>query len=67
MKKLLTITLVFVFALALVLAIGCSKKQPAVDNGAAMDQTTPPTEGGMTDSTGAMMSAPDTTAAMGGK
>ncbi len=62
MKKLLTITLVFVFALALVLAIGCSKKEPAVDNGAAMDQTMPSTP----DTTGAMMSAPDTTAAMGG-
>jgi hypothetical protein len=62
MKKLLTITLVFVFALALVLAIGCSKKQPAMDNsGGAMDQTTPST--GMGDST---MSAPDTTAASGG-
>jgi hypothetical protein len=31
-----------------------------------MDQTMPSTESGMTDTTGAMMSAPDTTAAMGG-
>jgi hypothetical protein len=66
MKKLLTIVLVFVFSLALVLAIGCSQKQPASDTGASMDQTTPPGGGEMTDSTGAMMSAPDTSMSSGG-
>jgi len=45
-KKLLTITLVFVFALALVLAIGCAKKeQPATEGGGTeqgMQQSTTP-------------------------
>jgi len=44
-KKLLTITLVFVFALALVLAIGCAKKeQPAMEGGGTqgMQQSTTP-------------------------
>ena len=51
MKKLLTITLVFVFALALVLAIGCAKKeQPATEGG---------TEQGMQQS-----STPDTSTTM---
>jgi len=68
MKKLLTVTLVFVFALALVLAIGCSQKEPAMDSGAGMDQATPSSESGMMmDTTGAMMSAPDTTAAGSGQ
>ena len=52
MKKLLTISLVFVFALALVLAIGCAKKeQPAMEGGG--------TEQGMEQST-----TPDTTSTM---
>jgi len=42
-KKLLTITLVFVFALALVLAIGCAKKEPAMEGGGTgMQQSTTP-------------------------
>lgn len=53
MKKLLTLTLVFVFALALVFALGCNKKQeePASSGTeSGMEQTTPPA-GGMADST----------------
>jgi hypothetical protein len=33
MKKFLTITLVFVFAVALVLAVGCAKKEQTLDRG----------------------------------
>ncbi|MGH7680904.1 MAG: hypothetical protein ACRENN_02850 [Candidatus Eiseniibacteriota bacterium] len=58
MKKLLTVTLVFVFALALVLAIGCAKKEQPASEGTGtqgMEQsTTPDTTAGaatMTDST----------------
>ncbi len=51
MKKLLTVTLVFVFALALVFALGCNKKEePASTEGSmdqSMEQSTPPA---MTDS-----------------
>ena len=50
MKKLLTVTLVFVFALALVFALGCNKKEePAPEGGMeqGMEQSTPPA---MTDS-----------------
>jgi len=50
MKKLLTVTLVFVFALALVFALGCNKKEePATEGGMdqGMEQSTPPA---MTDS-----------------
>ena len=58
MKKLLTVTLVFVFALALVFALGCNKKEEPATEGMdqGMEQSTPPA---MTDS----MAAPDT---MGG-
>jgi len=70
MKKLLTVTLVLVFACALVFALGCNKKkaeETGMEGGQQMEQTSPPA-GGMTDSTGAMMSHPDTTGgAMGGK
>jgi hypothetical protein len=59
MKKLLTVALVFVFALALVVALGCNKKEeaPATEGGATsgMETTTP-----MADSTATMA---DTTAA----
>jgi hypothetical protein len=63
MKKLLTLTLVFVFALALVFALGCAKKQEEQPAGteSGMEQTTPPA-GGMADSTAP--AAPDTS--MGG-
>jgi hypothetical protein len=63
MKKLLTLTLVFVFALALVFALGCNKKQeePASSTESGMEQTTPPA-GGMADSSG--MAMPDSS--MGG-
>jgi hypothetical protein len=58
MKKLLTVTLMFVFAMALVFALGCAKKeQTSTETGTGttgMEQTTPP----MTDTTG--MGAPDT-------
>ncbi len=45
MKKILTVTLVFVFALALVLAIGCAKKEtPATESQEqGMQSTTPDT------------------------
>jgi hypothetical protein len=44
MKKLLTVTLMFVFAMALVFALGCSKKteQTNSETGTGMEQTTPP-------------------------
>jgi hypothetical protein len=39
MKKFLTITLVFVFAVALVLAVGCAKKeQTSTEGTSTMDQ-----------------------------
>ena len=52
MKKLLTVTLMFVFAMALVFALGCSKKQETTtETGTTgMEQTTPP----MTDTMGMM-------------
>ncbi|HKQ19866.1 MAG TPA: hypothetical protein VJW75_08990 [Candidatus Eisenbacteria bacterium] len=53
MKKLLTVTLVFVFALALVFALGCNKKEePATEGG--MDQGMEQTPPAMTDSMAAM-------------
>jgi hypothetical protein len=64
MKKLLTVTLVLVFACALVFALGCNKKkaeETGMEGGQQMEQTSPPA----TDSTGAMMSQPDTTGGMG--
>lgn len=64
MKKLLTITLVFVFTLALVFALGCAKKEEPASTEGGMDQSmeqSTPAAG--TDTTGGMM-APDT--AMGG-
>jgi len=44
MKKLLTVTLVFVFALALVFALGCNKKEEPATEGMdqSMEQSTPP-------------------------
>jgi len=45
MKKLLTVTLVFVFALALVFALGCNKKEETATEGTmdqSMEQSTPP-------------------------
>ena len=69
MKKLLTVTLVLVFASALVFAFGCAKKEQAsMESGGeqSMEQSaTPPAQTGMTDSTGAMMTSPDTTKAAG--
>ncbi|HEX7078180.1 MAG TPA: hypothetical protein VF363_07155 [Candidatus Eisenbacteria bacterium] len=67
MKKLLTLTLVFVFALALVFALGCNKKQeePASSTESGMEQTTPPA-GGMADSTAAMPDTSHGTGAMTG-
>lgn len=64
MKKLLTITLVFVFALALVLAIGCAKKEEPAPADTGMEQTAPPTDAGMADTTGGAMMTDST--AMGG-
>lgn len=67
MKKLLTVTLVLVFAAALVLALGCTKKAeetPATEGTGTMEQTPPAMEGGMTDTTGQTMAAPES--AMGG-
>ena len=59
MKKLLTVTLMFVFALALVFALGCAKKeQTSTETGTGttgMEQTTPPMTDTMvvpTDTTG---------------
>lgn len=65
MKKLLTVTLVLVFAVALVLALGCTKKaeQTGTEGQGTMEQTPAP-EGGMTDTTGHQMAAPES--AMGG-
>ncbi len=60
MKKLLTVTLVFVFTLALVLAIGCAKKEQTTTEG--LDQQIEQTPPAMTDTT--MMT--DTTS-MGGQ
>ena len=66
MKKLLTVTLVLVFTCALVFALGCTKKaeQTGMEGEQPMDQSTPPATG-MTDTTGAAMTMPDTTKAMG--
>lgn len=67
MKKLLTVTLVLVFAVALVLALGCTKKaeQTGTEGQGTMEQTPAPgSEGGMTDTTGHQMAAPES--AMGG-
>ena len=67
MKKLLTVTLVLVFTCALVFALGCTKKaeQTGMDGEQQMEQSTTPPATGMTDSTGAAMTTPDTTKAMG--
>ena len=65
MKKLLTVTLVLVFTCALVFALGCSKKQAGTEGEQQMEQSTTPPATGMTDSTGAAMTMPDTTKAMG--
>ena len=67
MKKLLTVTLVLVFTCALVFALGCSKKaeQAGTEGEQQMEQSATPPAGGMTDSTGAAMTMPDTTKAMG--
>lgn len=61
MKKLLTVTLVFVFALALVFALGCNKKEEPATEGTtdqSMEQSTPAATDSMS------MAAPDS--AMGG-
>ena len=61
MKKLLTVTLVFVFALALVFALGCNKKEEPATEGTtdqSMEQSTP----AATDS----MAAPDSAMAPAG-
>jgi hypothetical protein len=67
MKKLLTVTLILVFAVALVLALGCTKQaeQTGTEGQGTMEQTPASgMEGGMTDTTGQMMAAPES--AMGG-
>ncbi len=66
MKKILTVTLILVFAAALLLALGCTKKAEQGTEGQGTMEQTPPatTEGGMTDTTGHTMAAPES--AMGG-
>ncbi len=67
MKKILTVTLILVFAVALVLALGCSKKAEQGTEGQGTMEQTPAgstSQGGMTDSTGKTMAAPES--AMGG-
>jgi hypothetical protein len=66
MKKLLTVALVFVFALALMVALGCNKKEeaPATEGATSGMETTTPADGGMAMDTTAM-AAPDTAAAAG--
>jgi hypothetical protein len=67
MKKLLTVTLVLVFTCALVFALGCAKKaeQTGMEGEQGMDQSATPPATGMMDTTGAAMTMPDTTKAMG--
>ena len=62
MKKLLTITLVLVFALALVLAIGCSKKEQTSSEGSNMEQGTQQAAPADTMNMGGAPATTDTTA-----
>ena len=62
MKKLLTVTLVFVFALALVFALGCNKKEEPASTEGSMDQSMEQSTPAATDS----MAAPDSAMAPAG-
>jgi len=63
MKKLLTVTLVFVFALALVFALGCNKKEEPASTEGSMDQSMEQSTPAATDSMST--AAPDSGGAAG--